>query len=343
MAADPRTSKHTLLSFEEERIKLIVGEEKREFYVTRQPLELGSEYFRLALTKDWQEGESKTVILEDADPDIVHRYLQFVYTGKIASREDEDEQAVDGAELIEAADKSVSDNDSEDSSDEDSDGESLGSEDTERDEEDLLIVSGNQAGDESSDADDSHTSADTEYTLLAQLYCFGVRMQDHRFQNAVVDAIIANVEDTHRGKLNGRKASFKHYPSIQVVNLIYEGTPSGSPARRLMVNIYGSHCEPGWLEDNVNTEFSLNLARRLCELRKSQTVARKVSRYQRDQLHNREFYKGGQGGPSGVRKRKSAEMEDADWDVLQREAEDRCGNRRQLVVARLPGGLGRLT
>ncbi|KAK4960581.1 hypothetical protein LTR10_003477 [Elasticomyces elasticus] len=339
MVTDPRSFKHTLLSFEEERIKLIVGEEKKEFYVARQPLEHGSEYFRLALTKDWQEGESKTVILEDADPDIVHRYLQFVYTGKIASREGRDEQVVDGVERIEPTDKSDSDSDSEDSSDENSDGESLGSEDTERDEEDLLIVSGNQAGNGSSDADDSHTSADREYTLLAQLYCFGERMQDHRFQNAVVDAIIANVRDTHRGKLNGRKASFKHYPSIQVVNLIYEGTPSGSPARRLMVNIYGSHCEPGWLEDNVNTEFSLSLARKLCELRKSQLVARKVSRYQRDKLHNIEFYKGGQGGPSRVRKRKSVEMQDADWDVLQREAEGRRRDRGNWVEAQPPGGL----
>ena len=109
--------------------------------------------------------------------------------------------------------------------------------------------------------------AETEYILLAKLYCFGERMQDPHFRDAVIDAIVARVNDLHKYVNNdGTISDFQYYPTTPAINIIYEGTPPSSPARRLMVNIYSSRGMSEWMTDEVHVDFTLDLARKFCDL-----------------------------------------------------------------------------
>ena len=76
--------------------------------------------------------------------------------------------------------------------------------------------------------------ASYNFVTLAKLYGFGERLVDGVFQDRVLDTIVAGVRDAERPA-----------PGSVCVNTIYRNTPEGSPARRLMVDIY------------VNSKFTL--------------------------------------------------------------------------------------
>ena len=65
---------------------------------------------------------------------------------------------------------------------------------------------------------DMHTQ---EYDLLANLYVLGERLMDGRLKDAVVDAIIAKVNEFDE---NGDA----WYPTISTVHIMYKGTPNNS-------------------------------------------------------------------------------------------------------------------
>lgn len=79
------------------------------------------------------------------------------------------------------------------------------------------------------------SNGDTDYHLLALLYGFGEKIIDDEFQKIVIDAFVAgsrtNVPD-------GTGGVTRRFPSKTAVSMIYEATPKGSPARRLMVDMY---------------------------------------------------------------------------------------------------------
>lgn len=63
-------------------------------------------------------------------------------------------------------------------------------------------------------------------TSLARLYVFGEKLLDNDFQDHVLNAFVAPYRKTH------------WVPDDLSINIIYDGTPKSSPARRMLVNMY---------------------------------------------------------------------------------------------------------
>lgn len=68
---------------------------------------------------------------------------------------------------------------------------------------------------------------DAEYEYLSHMYVFGEKVVDDDFCNAVIDAIIAKIEFD--------SGDAYYYPSTKAVNILYEATAEGCPARKMMV------------------------------------------------------------------------------------------------------------
>lgn len=250
-------------------ITLVAGSDKKEFQTHRAHLEISSAYFRLALKKEWQEGQESKIALEDVDPDLLHRYLHFLYTGKIACLEEDQTHLTtkhegNGAAKVTDEVAAASD-DPED--DPDFDGLSSFGHNLPPDLYDFAVSSDDEAAtkDEveiaSRDVDpgEESSAAREEYELWAKLYVLGERFQDGRFKDAVVDAIVAKVKDTD-------ETGYAYYPVTGTINIIYEGTTPGSCARQLMVNIYTTRGLSEWLADDTNTDFLLDLTRNFTAL-----------------------------------------------------------------------------
>lgn len=95
----------------------------------------------------------------------------------------------------------------------------------------------------------------SEYTVLAELYGFGEKIQDVVFKNAVLDAILYRRAERVEGT--------NYFPETHAVDIIYKSTTSGSLARRLMVDLYVSYAEEGWIAHGPaenNHEFVMDLA-----------------------------------------------------------------------------------
>ena len=80
-------------------------------------------------------------------------------------------------------------------------------------------------------------SMEKGYTLdLARDYVLGEKIIDPEFQNVSLDRIIQCRETR------------KECPGHRAVSVIYEGTPKGSPARRLMVDFHSYDAYDAWLD-----------------------------------------------------------------------------------------------
>ena len=102
-------------------------------------------------------------------------------------------------------------------------------------------------------------TAQMDYTFLAKLYVLGEKLIDITFKDAVINKIVANTRALAK---NGQR----YYPSPSVVDIIYEHTMSGSPARHLMVDLYVRTAVDGW-ELDANHEFMVDLAKSLVKNR----------------------------------------------------------------------------
>lgn len=71
----------------------------------------------------------------------------------------------------------------------------------------------------------------TEYLLLAKAYVLGDLLQDGKFKDAALDAVIV--------KASSEASDGQHwYPIGPVIRYIYENTLESSSARRLLVDLY---------------------------------------------------------------------------------------------------------
>ena len=99
------------------------------------------------------------------------------------------------------------------------------------------------------------------YTYLSRLYVLGERLMDVALQDSVVAALIRRIQ------------TYKKYPGNLSVQIIYAGTPAGSPARRLLVDICvfrASSKSPG-VDDLIKhtcADFVNDLVTELLEQRK---------------------------------------------------------------------------
>ncbi|KAM0724081.1 hypothetical protein Q7P37_000261 [Cladosporium fusiforme] len=102
-------------------------------------------------------------------------------------------------------------------------------------------------------AEDKDKAPYSETSLLVEGFIFGEKIQDGDFRDAVVDAIIVSINDPGKDDL-------VRYPSGTTVERAYEGTPEGSPLRKLMVDIYVHHGNRDWLHKVANPDFLRDLA-----------------------------------------------------------------------------------
>jgi hypothetical protein len=89
---------------------------------------------------------------------------------------------------------------------------------------------------------------DEEYQLLAKAYIFGERIVDLDFKDCVADALVEKLDPIERF-------------DPHLTNLIFDNTPSGSPLRRLWMDIHCRFGMPEWLVHITNVEFLVEFGR----------------------------------------------------------------------------------
>jgi hypothetical protein len=67
--------------------------------------------------------------------------------------------------------------------------------------------------------------------LLASLYVLGERMLDPKYQNTIIHELLRLIH--HHSGFGG---SYTSFPGTKTMNIIYQRTTAGSPARRMMVD-----------------------------------------------------------------------------------------------------------
>ncbi|GAB7334032.1 hypothetical protein MBLNU13_g06125t2 [Cladosporium sp. NU13] len=176
----------------ENTITLLVGAEKQRMVVHSGYLTRTSEFFASALKKEWIEGQTRTIDLDEETPELMAHYLDWVYTTHLPSKGLKSFMTENSKAVI--------------------------------------------------------------HELLADLFVLGERRLDSRLRNAIVAEFI-------RLRLIFHDIS-KCQPSRRVscINTIYQGTPVGSPARRLMVDLsLRSGCPKCYTADDLDKAFLVDL------------------------------------------------------------------------------------
>lgn len=106
------------------------------------------------------------------------------------------------------------------------------------------------------------------YKLLAQLYVLAERLLDSECRNSIITEILRlwNLKNSEGTRCWG--------PTGVPVNIIYEGTTAGSPARDLLLDIHANYARHHWYpkDDNLHLAFVIDLVRRF--LRNVETFER---------------------------------------------------------------------
>jgi hypothetical protein len=91
------------------------------------------------------------------------------------------------------------------------------------------------------------------YDMLADLYALGERLQDDNIRNVIIDEVV------RFSRLFSRESG-RHFPLNYAVTTIYESTTVGSPARRLLVELFVTNGEEKWVREITQPEFLCDLA-----------------------------------------------------------------------------------
>ncbi|KAH7085458.1 hypothetical protein BKA63DRAFT_18289 [Paraphoma chrysanthemicola] len=83
------------------------------------------------------------------------------------------------------------------------------------------------------------TKSDPIWIDLANAYIFAEKIIDQRYKRCILGTIAAV------------QSNAPDYPCAEAFNIIYDGTPEGSPARMLLVDMYayGAYDAPDWNEE----------------------------------------------------------------------------------------------
>lgn len=107
---------------------------------------------------------------------------------------------------------------------------------------------------------------DPEYIRLAELYNFGIKVEDARFTDVVTDAFVT--------RLREKKLGYKDLPGAECVNLIFAANPyndpSYDPMARLVLEAYVREGKAGDLDgmkSSVDARFLQELSSKLLEKR----------------------------------------------------------------------------
>jgi hypothetical protein len=105
--------------------------------------------------------------------------------------------------------------------------------------------------DEDSSADWPSPTLLRTHKYLADLYTLGVRLLDDAVRNAVIKQVL------QIQKILGQE------PGQDSIDIIYQGTSEGDPARRLMVDIYLSWANSDCLDKEADPAFLFDVAKEL--------------------------------------------------------------------------------
>lgn len=101
----------------------------------------------------------------------------------------------------------------------------------------------------------TETSKVVTHELLAKLYVLGERRLDSRLRNAIIAEFIRLRLIFHD------VSSCQPLRRVNCINTVYQGTPEGSPARRLMVDLsLRSGCPKCYTVDDLDKAFLVDLA-----------------------------------------------------------------------------------
>ena len=101
-----------------------------------------------------------------------------------------------------------------------------------------------------------------EIQLLVHAFVFGEKIQDGRFKDALIDAMI-------KSTLHRDKDGMRWFPGVSTVNIAYEGTPPGSPLRRLMIDLWARNGGEKWARSGLDSAFLIDLVGELFVNQKS--------------------------------------------------------------------------
>ena len=114
-----------------------------------------------------------------------------------------------------------------------------------------LYLNGVYNGRISSQRSTAETGTD-ENCLLVKAYIFGEKIQDGRFKDAVIDAMIKSTRALD-------EEGHTWFPGSADVNRAYDGTPTGSPLRRLIVDFGAINANDDCDRKGLNVEFLQDL------------------------------------------------------------------------------------
>jgi hypothetical protein len=96
------------------------------------------------------------------------------------------------------------------------------------------------------------------YEMLASLYVCGERFLNRPLQSAII-------KQSLRLFTIAEKNQTFWAPTDYSVNIIYRGTPEGSPDRRLLVDLQVVMGHKGWLDRKLDLEFVTDVAKAYCD------------------------------------------------------------------------------
>ncbi|KAF2660744.1 hypothetical protein K491DRAFT_711638 [Lophiostoma macrostomum CBS 122681] len=113
-----------------------------------------------------------------------------------------------------------------------------------------------------------------EYAVLARVYVLAEMLMDVKSKNLVLDAMLSKAREEFEGVC--------YFPRLEMVKIIYEGTPSRSPARKFMVDCWsqitkGSGSLGTSSRDKIPKDFLCDLAITMLDLKADPNNGAKIS------------------------------------------------------------------
>lgn len=118
-----------------------------------------------------------------------------------------------------------------------------------------------------------------EHSLLVDAFNFGEKIQDEQFKDCVIDALIISVASPDTNGTNW-------FPTGSCVTRAYDGTPVGSPLRKLLVDFHVVHGSREWLKDENHPEFLADLAKDLIGSRRNVETLDPIKSYDSCPYHH---------------------------------------------------------
>ncbi|CAK4030495.1 hypothetical protein DOTSEDRAFT_74030 [Lecanosticta acicola] len=122
---------------------------------------------------------------------------------------------------------------------------------------------------------------DGEYHFLARLYAFGEKIQADAFCDDIIDAMAFKTDDV-------ADDGTRTFPSHTAIMALYDGTPTSSPARRFVVEMYVTFGAEHWVPDESeynHPDFVMDLVHAFLKRNHTGSIHRQQNYLRRHQWH----------------------------------------------------------